>query len=102
MHVSEELRQFIAEMTRPEPAPVPPGDSPWRSGQVYQVDREAYFEWMEAFPPRWMTWFGFVFAEGSGPFRLFWKGKGERYFARDLTDEETDRFCELAGVSREQ
>jgi hypothetical protein len=39
----------------------------------------------------------FVFAEGPGPFRLFWRRR-DKYFGRELTQAETQRFCDLAGT----
>ena len=41
----------------------------------------------------------FCFAEGAEAFRLFWKDRTTgRHLARQLSQAETLRFCELAGV----
>ena len=40
----------------------------------------------------------FVFAEGPGPFRLFWRRR-DKYFGRELTETEGETFCRLAGIS---
>jgi hypothetical protein len=40
----------------------------------------------------------FAFGDGCGPFRLFWQRDG-RFFGRELTDEETIRFCQLTGTA---
>jgi hypothetical protein len=41
----------------------------------------------------------FCFAEGEEAFRLFWRDRASgRYFCRQLTKDETLRFCGLAGV----
>lgn len=56
------------------------------------------FEWfLDVLPPRWMSGSYFAFAEGATPFRLFWRKTG-RYFARQLSAEETDTFCRLGGI----
>ena len=70
-------------------------------GRPVEVDEATWSEFLDLLPPRWMLRDGFVFAEGGNPFLLFWQ-QGKRYFARQLTEEETDRFCELSGARRWQ
>jgi hypothetical protein len=82
------------------PAPVLADEPAWATGVVYQVGEETYDDFFDMLPPRWISGSAFCFAEGEGPFRLFWKGRRDRCFARELSNEETDRFCKLAGVSR--
>ena len=74
-------------------------DPPWFApGQVCEIDEKTYWYFLELLPPRWMDGHWFAFGEGAGPFRLFWQMQG-RYFARELTDDETRTFCKLSGVS---
>jgi hypothetical protein len=42
----------------------------------------------------------FCLGEGADHFRLFWRDRDKRYWARQLTDEETNTFCRLAGMRR--
>ncbi len=73
----------------------------WEPGNVYETDEETYFEKLEILPPRWMQGLAFCFGEGRGPFTLFWQ-KDERYFVRELTDEQTEQLCRLACVPLHQ
>jgi len=39
----------------------------------------------------------FAFGEGAGNFVLFWM-QSQRYFAHQLSIEDTETFCQLSGV----
>ena len=52
---------------------------------------------LECLPPRWQSGGVFAFAEGAEPIRLFARD-GQRYLVRQLTWEETQSFCALAGI----
>ena len=69
-------------------------------GTILAVDEETYFYYLEMLPPRFQRGGEFCFAEGSGSFLYFWKSSKDVYYARPLSDEETDTFCRLAKVSR--
>ena len=66
-------------------------------GRVSVIDDETFDWFLDCLPPKAMFKGGFVFAEGAEPLRLFWKRKG-RCFTRQLTWNETDEFCRLAGI----
>jgi len=68
-----------------------------RPGSVCEVDEVTYFYYLEVLPPQFMDGGFFCFAEGSEPYALFWRRAG-RYFARQLTWDETMRLAQLAGV----
>jgi len=92
------LWAFIETLVTSDPVPVT-DDPPWfEPGQVCQIDEKTYWHFLELLPPRWMDGNWFAFGEGSGQFRLFWQTQ-DGYFARELTDGETQTFCELSGVS---
>ncbi|MDA7979464.1 MAG: hypothetical protein MPJ50_11930 [Pirellulales bacterium] len=74
-----------------------------REGRPIEIDADTWWEYLDLLPPRWMSVTGhaFVFAEDGNCFHLFWRTR-ERYFARLLTEAETDRFCRLSGARRWQ
>jgi hypothetical protein len=65
---------------------------------IAEVDQETYFYFLEVLPPNFMRQSLYAFCEGAEPLRLFWQ-KGQRYFCRQLTQDETATFCRLAGIS---
>lgn len=100
--------EFLAQLRLGEPVPI----APWEGheellprvahaepGKILEIDEETYFYFLEVLPPRFQRRGEFCFAEGSGPFHLFWKASG-KFFARALSEEETDAFCRLARLSR--
>ena len=68
-----------------------------RPGTVCEVEEESYFFYLEVLPPQFMDGCFFCFAEGAEPYTLFWR-RGGRYFARQLTWDETSRLAQLAGI----
>jgi hypothetical protein len=111
------LREYIAQLKLAPAVSAPPSEN-WKehvecisvSDRVYEVSEEDYFYWLEVLPPKWMRGSSFCFGEGYDPFRLFWVDRGgprwcpgcprHRHCCRQLTDEETDTFCRLAGIPR--
>jgi len=70
-----------------------------QQGRIVPISEETWWEFLEILPPRWMNANAFVFAEGGNSFRLYWK-QGNEHFVRQLSEDETDLFCKLSGVSR--
>ena len=68
-------------------------------GEPLEVDEEQFDYWLDVLPPHYQRGYLFAFAEGAEPFRLFWRERGGRYFARQLTWDETRKFCSLSGAS---
>ncbi len=92
------LAELLHTLTSGEAVPVA-DDVPWfEVGRICELDEEAYFYWLELLPPRWIRGNYFCFGEGTGPFRLFWQ-KRDRYFGRELSQEETELFATVARVS---
>lgn len=102
------LAQFLAAAREVPAAPLPPWKEDWKDriaritapGSVQEGDEETYWYFLEVLPPRYMGGGVFGFGEGADPVRLFWKTPPGRYFCRQLSDEETERFCTLAGIGR--
>ena len=76
-----------------------PETPPWfEEGKIFQVEESTYLYHLEVLPPRWLDGDEFAFGEGTGPFQLFWK-RGRLFFGRQLSAEETFRFCRLSGTA---
>src|SRR5207249_2111300 len=95
----------LDQLKRAPVEPLPPQGEEWpalverisRPGKAAEVTEKTFDYWLEVLPPQWMGPGAFCFAEGMEPFRLFWS-RGGRFFARQLTWEETLEFCKLAGI----
>ena len=100
MSAATTLRQFLRELTAGAFVTLDDQDHPpwFDSGVINEVDEDTYCRFLELLPPRYMNGNCFCFGEGSGNFRLFWQRRG-RYFGRELPVPETERFCQLAGIS---
>jgi hypothetical protein len=98
-----QLRQFLRTLTGGAAVAVDcDSGPPWfEPGRKCKVSEEVFFYFLEVLPPRWMNGNMFAFGEGCSPFRLFWRRDG-KCFGRELTAEETVRFCELSGTSLHQ
>ena len=73
---------------------------PWfEEGRIHQVSKSIYMYHVESDSVRWMDGRKFVFAIDQNPFQLFWS-LDDNYFGRQLTEEETFRFCQLMEVKR--
>jgi hypothetical protein len=66
---------------------------------IHEINEETYWYFLEVLPPKWFNGNLFAFAEGQEPIRLHWRNR-KRYFCRQLTQEQTDRFCETVGLSK--
>ena len=99
------LAEFIALLRQAETVPRPDGED-WASliarihatGTIAVIDEETYSYFLEVLPPKYQRGNLFAFAEGAEALRLFWQ-KGDRYFCRHLTWDETTNFCRLARIS---
>jgi len=102
------LGEYLLRLRQGEPVPM----APWEGheelhprvvqaepGTIIEVDEETYFDFLEVLPPRYQRGGEFCFAEGSGTFLYFWQASG-KFYARSLSEEETDTICRLARVSR--
>ena len=94
------LWQYLVELSRGHVVSLGRDNShpSFEPGLIREVSEETYFDFLELLPPRWMYGSVFAFDEGTGPFRLFWRRKS-RFFVRELTTDETRRFCQLSGTS---
>jgi hypothetical protein len=102
------FRSFLSELMSGEPIQSHQSalshdefDTCMQEGRIIPISEETWWEYLELLPPRWMNAYAFVFAEGGNAFRLYWK-QGSQHFVRQLSEDETDLFCNLSGVSRWQ
>ena len=73
---------------------------PWfEEGEVQQVSGTVYTYHRECRRVCWRDGLKFAWANEGQPFVLFWITDCD-YFARQLTEEETFRFCQLLDVKR--
>ena len=102
------FESFLSELRENAPIlPKPEGEEAWddhvarvsQEGVIAEIDEEQFDYWLDVLPPHYQRGYLFAFAEGAEPFRLFWKEKGGRFFARQLTWDETRKFCRLSGAS---
>jgi hypothetical protein len=95
---------FVHQLTEKDSVPFVPTmseDSPPElpEGTIVPVTEEVYYHFLELQRPRFMRGSYFVFAEGENPFCLFWKRGGD-YFGLALSEEESNTFCQFAGIKR--
>ena len=97
-----DLTQFLSAMTGGEITNLGSKENPpwYETGKTYEISEETYWYFLELIPPRWMSHSMFALSEGRGSFRLFWE-KQSRYFARELTLQETELFCQLSQARRD-
>ena len=99
-----ELSKFLNDRLRVDDAKLNSDpDSPpwWEEGVTVEIDETKYFEYLDLLPPRYMDGDLFAFGEGAGNFILFWVEAG-RYFAHQLSVEDTQTFCRLTRVALHQ
>ena len=84
------------EICRLDDAEVPPWFQP---GLIHQILRTTYAYHAESNSVRWEDGSRFMFANGLDPFQFFWIDDGD-YYGRQLSEEETFRFCQLTDVKR--
>ncbi len=76
-----------------------PDHPPWfEAGSICEVSEKTFRVYFEMATPHWMM---FAFSEDRNPLRLFWQSKG-CYFGRELTEYETQVFCDLAQIAGPQ
>jgi hypothetical protein len=106
MATATTLHEYLDQLKQ-GPVAVVPASAEWKPhvddisvpGRICEVTEEDFYYWLDVLPPKWLVHYYYCFGEGADPFRLFWKSRG-RFFCRQLTDEETDAFCRLAGMPR--
>lgn len=99
------LAEFVAQLQQADVIPRPEGED-WPAliarismpGQIAAIDEETFWYFLEVLPSKYQRGGLFAFAEGAEALRLFWR-KGDRYFCRQLTWDETMDFCRLAYIS---
>ena len=98
------LSEFLNERLRVEgakqldDADIPPW---WEDGVTVAIDEATYTEYLEMLPPRYIHGTLFAFGEGAGDFTLFWE-QDRRYFAHQLSTDDTTAFCRLSGTALHQ
>jgi len=105
MNASTTLGEYIAQLQQADVIPCPEGED-WTAliariimpGLIAAIDEETFWYFLEVLPPKYQRGSLFAFAEGAEALRLFWR-KGDRYFCRQLTWDETASFCHLALIS---
>lgn len=98
------LKELVTQLQNAEIVPRPDNEL-WEAamsrlsvpGRIAEVDEDAYFWFLECLPPKYQRGSLFAFAEGAEALRLFWQ-RGEQYFCRQLTWDETNDFCCLARI----
>ena len=99
------LAEFVAFLRQAEIVERPDGEE-WKAmidrisvtGTIAEIDAETYWYFLEVLPPKYQRGHLFAFAEGAEALRIFWQ-KGDAYFCRQLTWDETVTFCRLAGIA---
>ena len=98
------LAEAVARLQQAEIVPRPDGEE-WSAlinrisipGKIAAIDEETYWYFLEVLPPKYQRGNLFAFAEGAEALRIFWQ-KGNDYFCRQLTWDETRTFCRLAHI----
>ena len=101
---AQTLATYVAALQQAEVVPRPENEQ-WSAmierisvpATVAEIDEETYWYFLEVLPPKFMRQSLFAFAEGAEPLRIYWQ-RGQRYFSRQLTQEETVQFCRLAHI----
>lgn len=77
-----------------------PEAPPWfLVGMIHRIDRTLYGYYAESDFVQWSDGPKFAYANGREPFQFFWITDGE-FFGRQLSEEETFRFCQLTDAKR--
>ncbi len=105
---TQRLDHFIADATRGEATPIPPGEDMGgdrvASGEIAEIDERTFHFYMNdnAGPPKMKQDDWFIFSEARlvvQPGVLFWH-RDSKYFARRLDDQAWDKFLKIAKVKR--
>lgn len=70
------------------------------AGRIAEISAEVWEYFLDVLPPKLIGRGYFCFAEGQEPLRVFWRQQG-KYYGRQLSQAETDRLCDLAGLPRD-
>ena len=105
MPVSKDLKYFLSQLNVATRVPRPDNEE-WKAlidrisvpGTIAAIDEETYWYFLEVLPPKYQRGNLFAFAEGAEALRIYWQ-KGDAYFCRQLTWDETTDFCRLARIS---
>lgn len=92
---ARQFRRFLSELMRGEPVRLDDTSRPpwFEAGVVCEVSEETYSHFGAS--PLWANGSSFVFGDGAGPLRLFWRSQ-DACLGRELTPAETRRFGELS------
>ncbi len=98
------LKEYVYSLFDGDAVPLPENEE-WAAavarlsvpGRISEISEDIYFEFLEVLPPKLLRGSFFAFAEGQEPLRVFLH-RQERYLGRQLTQEETDKLCELTGL----
>lgn len=105
---AQTLHDYLHALTSDAPAESQPEGEAWPeliarisvAGRIAQISDEVWNYFLDVLPPKLMGRGYFCFAEGQEPLRIFWRRGGD-CFARQLTQAETERVCELSGLPRD-
>ena len=105
MPVSTAFQELLSQLTVAEHLPRPESED-WKAlidrisipGKIADIDEETFWYFLEVLPPKYQRGGLFAFAEGAEALRVFWQ-KGDCYFCRQLTWDETTNFSRLARIS---
>ena len=105
MNASTTLGEYVAQLQQADVIPRPEGED-WPAlmarisfpARIAVIEEETYWYFLEVLPPKYQRGSLFAFAEGAEALRVFWQ-KGDCYFCRQLTWDETTTFCRLARIS---
>jgi hypothetical protein len=100
------LKEYVYSLFDGDADPLPENEE-WAAaverlsvpGRINEISEDIYFEFLEVLPPKLLRGSFFAFAEGQEPLRVFLR-RQERYLGRQLTQEETDKLCELTGLPK--
>ncbi len=99
-----DLSNFLRQRLQIENAkPFHNDDSPpwWEAGVTVEIEESTYDQYLDLLPPRYLSGNLFAFGEGAGNFILFWM-ETRRYFAHQLSVDDTETFCRLSRVPLNQ
>jgi hypothetical protein len=104
----ESLHDYLLSLTGAGSVLPQPDEEAWPetierisvAGRIAQISDEVWNYFLDVLPPKLMGRGYFCFAEGQEPLRVFWR-RGGACFARQLTQAETERVCDLSGLPRD-
>lgn len=105
---TQSLHEYLIALTSAAEVSVLPDEEEWTevvnrlsvAGRIAEISADVWEYFLEVLPPKLMGRGYFCFAEGQEPLRIFWRQQG-KYFGRQLSQQETDRLCDLAGLPRD-